>query len=148
MTLATLAIACCFWFCGKRLRNDAFVLLTDTMSQLDKKTFIQINPWLLFLPAKPCPAPPGWREDGGRNGSQQEFRVGQSVRVTCPKGQQVKGSGTITCRPDQTWSLISSVCESRWKTLNIHFGKASLLHVSTTDKIPNDKWIISVSENK
>uniref|UniRef100_A0A8C2X8M0 Sushi, von Willebrand factor type A, EGF and pentraxin domain-containing protein 1 n=1 Tax=Cyclopterus lumpus TaxID=8103 RepID=A0A8C2X8M0_CYCLU len=44
-------------------------------------------------------------------GSQQVFPVGQSVRVTCPKGQQVKGSGTITCRADQTWSPISSVCE-------------------------------------
>uniref|UniRef100_A0AAQ5XF31 Sushi, von Willebrand factor type A, EGF and pentraxin domain-containing protein 1 n=1 Tax=Amphiprion ocellaris TaxID=80972 RepID=A0AAQ5XF31_AMPOC len=58
-----------------------------------------------------CPAPPGWKQDSSRNGSPQEFHVGQSVRVTCPKGQQVKGSGTITCRPDQTWSPISSVCE-------------------------------------
>lgn len=60
---------------------------------------------------KSCPAPPGWKESSSRNGSQQEFHVGQSVPVTCPKGQQVRGSGTITCRPDQTWSPISSVCE-------------------------------------
>uniref|UniRef100_A0A8C4GKW0 Sushi, von Willebrand factor type A, EGF and pentraxin domain-containing protein 1 n=1 Tax=Dicentrarchus labrax TaxID=13489 RepID=A0A8C4GKW0_DICLA len=64
----------------------------------------------VFL-TRSCPAPPGWREGGRGNGSQQEFHVGRSVRVTCPKGQQVKGSGTITCRPDQTWSPISSVCE-------------------------------------
>ncbi|XP_035004472.2 sushi, von Willebrand factor type A, EGF and pentraxin domain-containing protein 1 isoform X1 [Hippoglossus stenolepis] len=60
---------------------------------------------------KACPAPPGWREDVSGNGAQQEFHVGQSVRVSCPKGQQVKGSGTISCRPDQTWSPVSSVCE-------------------------------------
>ncbi|XP_053271757.1 sushi, von Willebrand factor type A, EGF and pentraxin domain-containing protein 1 [Pleuronectes platessa] len=60
---------------------------------------------------KACPAPPGWREDTSGNGAQQEFHVGQSVRVSCPKGQQVKGSGTIICRPDQTWSPVSSVCE-------------------------------------
>uniref|UniRef100_A0A3P8S3J5 Sushi, von Willebrand factor type A, EGF and pentraxin domain-containing protein 1 n=1 Tax=Amphiprion percula TaxID=161767 RepID=A0A3P8S3J5_AMPPE len=73
------------------------------------------NAWSSTFPtcqtAKSCPAPPGWKQDSSRNGSPQEFHVGQSVRVTCPKGQQVKGSGTITCRPDQTWSPISSVCE-------------------------------------
>ncbi|XP_068164048.1 sushi, von Willebrand factor type A, EGF and pentraxin domain-containing protein 1 isoform X1 [Antennarius striatus] len=70
------------------------------------------NAWSSTFPTcqpKPCPPPPGWRETDG--GSRQEFHVGQSVRVTCPKGQQVKGSGSITCRPDQTWSLISAVCE-------------------------------------
>ncbi|XP_028329615.1 sushi, von Willebrand factor type A, EGF and pentraxin domain-containing protein 1 isoform X2 [Gouania willdenowi] len=60
---------------------------------------------------KPCPSPPGWKEDGGRNRSRTEFWVGQSVRVSCPKGQQVRGSGTITCRPDQSWSPITAVCE-------------------------------------
>uniref|UniRef100_A0A3Q3JW62 Sushi, von Willebrand factor type A, EGF and pentraxin domain-containing protein 1 n=1 Tax=Monopterus albus TaxID=43700 RepID=A0A3Q3JW62_MONAL len=60
---------------------------------------------------KLCPAPPGWKEDAIGNGSQREFHVGQSVRITCPKGQQVKGSGIITCRQDQIWSPISSVCE-------------------------------------
>ncbi|XP_056156472.1 LOW QUALITY PROTEIN: sushi, von Willebrand factor type A, EGF and pentraxin domain-containing protein 1 [Lampris incognitus] len=60
---------------------------------------------------KPCPAPLGWREASWRNSSHRGFYVGQSVPVTCPKGQQVKGDGTITCRPDQTWSPISSVCE-------------------------------------
>ncbi|XP_074480016.1 sushi, von Willebrand factor type A, EGF and pentraxin domain-containing protein 1 isoform X1 [Sebastes fasciatus] len=72
------------------------------------------NTWSSTFPTcqpKSCPAPPGWREDSSRNGSQQEFHVGRSVRVTCPKGQQVKGSGTITCRPDRTWSLVSAVCE-------------------------------------
>ncbi|TKS92960.1 Sushi, von [Collichthys lucidus] len=72
------------------------------------------NTWSSTFPTcqpKPCPTPPGWREDGSRNGSQREFYVGQSVRVACPKGQQVRGGGTITCRPDQTWSPISSVCE-------------------------------------
>uniref|UniRef100_A0A8C4EGK4 Sushi, von Willebrand factor type A, EGF and pentraxin domain-containing protein 1 n=1 Tax=Dicentrarchus labrax TaxID=13489 RepID=A0A8C4EGK4_DICLA len=72
------------------------------------------NTWSSTFPtcqSRSCPAPPGWREGGRGNGSQQEFHVGRSVRVTCPKGQQVKGSGTITCRPDQTWSPISSVCE-------------------------------------
>ncbi|XP_008281602.1 sushi, von Willebrand factor type A, EGF and pentraxin domain-containing protein 1 [Stegastes partitus] len=72
------------------------------------------NAWSSTFPTcqpKSCPTPPGWKEDSSGNGSQQEFHVGQSVRVTCPKGQQVKGSGTITCRPDQTWSPISSVCE-------------------------------------
>ncbi|XP_030018068.1 sushi, von Willebrand factor type A, EGF and pentraxin domain-containing protein 1 isoform X2 [Sphaeramia orbicularis] len=61
---------------------------------------------------KSCPAPPGWMESSSETRSQQDFHVGQSVRVTCPKGQQVKGSGTITCRPDQTWSPISAVCET------------------------------------
>ncbi|KAK9524849.1 hypothetical protein VZT92_017214 [Zoarces viviparus] len=72
------------------------------------------NTWSSSFPTcqpKSCPAPPGWREVGGRFGSQQEFPVGQSVRVACPKGQQIKGSGTVTCRPDRTWSPISSVCE-------------------------------------
>ncbi|XP_069375236.1 sushi, von Willebrand factor type A, EGF and pentraxin domain-containing protein 1 isoform X3 [Paralichthys olivaceus] len=73
------------------------------------------NAWSSTFPScqpKACPAPPGWREDISGNGAQQEFHVGQSVRVTCPKGQQVKGSGTISCRPDQTWSPVSSVCET------------------------------------
>ncbi|XP_026155176.1 sushi, von Willebrand factor type A, EGF and pentraxin domain-containing protein 1 isoform X2 [Mastacembelus armatus] len=61
---------------------------------------------------KSCPPPPGWKEDINGNGSQREFYVGQSVRITCPKGQQVKGSSTLTCRPDQTWTPISSVCET------------------------------------
>ncbi|CAJ1086014.1 sushi%2C von Willebrand factor type A, EGF and pentraxin domain-containing protein 1 [Xyrichtys novacula] len=60
---------------------------------------------------KSCPAPPGLREERNGNRSQQEFFVGQSVRVTCPKGLQVKGSGTVTCRPDQTWTPLSSACE-------------------------------------
>ncbi|XP_074555287.1 sushi, von Willebrand factor type A, EGF and pentraxin domain-containing protein 1 [Halichoeres trimaculatus] len=60
---------------------------------------------------KPCPAPPGWRGQRSENGSRHEFYVGQSVRISCPRGQQVKGSGTVICRPDQTWSPISSACE-------------------------------------
>nr|XP_043878628.1 sushi, von Willebrand factor type A, EGF and pentraxin domain-containing protein 1 isoform X4 [Solea senegalensis] len=73
------------------------------------------NTWSSTFPTcqpQSCPAPPGWKEDSSGDGSQQEFHVGQSVRVTCPKGQQVKGSGTINCRPDKTWSPISSVCET------------------------------------
>ncbi|XP_055359949.1 sushi, von Willebrand factor type A, EGF and pentraxin domain-containing protein 1 isoform X5 [Betta splendens] len=72
------------------------------------------NVWSSSFPTcqpKSCPTPPAWKEDRSGNRSQQEFHVGQSLRVTCPKGQQVKGSGTITCRPDQTWTPISSVCE-------------------------------------
>lgn len=85
---------------------------------------LKLNPSFLSLTAKSCPTPPGWREDSARNGSRQEFHVGQSVRVACPKGQQVKGSGTITCRPDQTWSPISSVCESRYNSYRLN-GKFS-----------------------
>ncbi|XP_029026032.1 sushi, von Willebrand factor type A, EGF and pentraxin domain-containing protein 1 isoform X4 [Betta splendens] len=73
------------------------------------------NVWSSSFPTcqpKSCPTPPAWKEDRSGNRSQQEFHVGQSLRVTCPKGQQVKGSGTITCRPDQTWTPISSVCET------------------------------------
>ncbi|XP_058479498.1 sushi, von Willebrand factor type A, EGF and pentraxin domain-containing protein 1 isoform X3 [Solea solea] len=73
------------------------------------------NTWSSTFPTcqpQSCPAPPGWKEDSSGDGSQQEFHVGQSVRVTCPKGQQVKGSGTINCRPDKTWSPITSVCET------------------------------------
>lgn len=72
------------------------------------------NTWSSSFPTcqpKPCQAPPGWRLTITNNGSKQDFFVGQSVRVSCPKGQQVKGSGTVTCRPDQSWSPISSVCE-------------------------------------
>lgn len=68
------------------------------------------NTWSSIFPTcqpKPCPAPPAWRGN-----ISQEFRVGQSVRVTCPKGQQAKGGGTITCRPDQTWSSAMSACET------------------------------------
>ncbi|CAN9509297.1 unnamed protein product [Ophioblennius macclurei] len=62
---------------------------------------------------KPCPTPPGWKDDGGAAGnrSRPEFHVGQSVRVSCPKGQQARGGGTITCRPDQTWSPVGAACE-------------------------------------
>ncbi|XP_029944330.1 sushi, von Willebrand factor type A, EGF and pentraxin domain-containing protein 1 isoform X2 [Salarias fasciatus] len=73
------------------------------------------NTWSSAFPTckpKPCPTPPGWKDDGGRNRSGPEFHVGQSVRVSCPKGQQARGGGTITCRPDQTWSPVGSVCET------------------------------------
>ncbi|XP_061921980.1 sushi, von Willebrand factor type A, EGF and pentraxin domain-containing protein 1 isoform X1 [Entelurus aequoreus] len=71
------------------------------------------NTWSSSFPScqpRACPTPPGWRETGGRSEA-RKFYVGQSVRVSCPKGQQVRGSGSITCRPDQTWSSISTVCE-------------------------------------
>ncbi|XP_041840984.1 sushi, von Willebrand factor type A, EGF and pentraxin domain-containing protein 1 isoform X2 [Melanotaenia boesemani] len=73
------------------------------------------NTWSSTFPTcqpKSCPPPPGWKVDSSGSRSQQDFHVGQSARVTCPKGQQMKGSGTITCRPDQTWSPLSSVCET------------------------------------
>lgn len=63
--------------------------------------------------AKSCPPPPGWSEISA-NASQGDFLVGQTVPVTCPKGQQAKGTATLTCRTDQTWSPISAVCESKW----------------------------------
>ncbi|XP_023804740.1 sushi, von Willebrand factor type A, EGF and pentraxin domain-containing protein 1 isoform X3 [Oryzias latipes] len=73
------------------------------------------NTWSSAFPTcqpKSCPPPPGWRGNSSRSvGSHQEFYVGQSVPVSCPKGQKVKGSGSITCRPDQTWTSVSSVCE-------------------------------------
>ncbi|KAJ4948970.1 hypothetical protein JOQ06_020490, partial [Pogonophryne albipinna] len=71
------------------------------------------NTWSSTFPTcqpKSCPAPPGWGRDR-RDGPPQEFHVGQSVHVPCPKGQQVRGSGTVSCRPDQTWSPVSAVCE-------------------------------------
>ncbi|XP_030635356.1 LOW QUALITY PROTEIN: sushi, von Willebrand factor type A, EGF and pentraxin domain-containing protein 1 [Chanos chanos] len=59
---------------------------------------------------KSCPPPPGWSEDRN-NASQTVFLVGQSVPIRCPKGHQAKGTVTITCRSDQTWSSVSGVCE-------------------------------------
>ncbi|KAK1890334.1 Sushi von Willebrand factor type A EGF and pentraxin domain containing protein 1, partial [Dissostichus eleginoides] len=86
---------------GYRLMGDSLVVCQggDTWSS----TFPTCQP-------KSCPAPPGWGGDS-RDGPPQEFHVGQSVRVPCPKGQQVRGSGTVSCRPDQTWSPVSAVCE-------------------------------------
>ncbi|XP_035375850.1 sushi, von Willebrand factor type A, EGF and pentraxin domain-containing protein 1 isoform X3 [Electrophorus electricus] len=62
---------------------------------------------------KSCPSPPGRTV----NRLNTTFLVGQTILVTCPKGQQVKGqrgksTATITCRRDQTWSPITSVCET------------------------------------
>nr|XP_057922474.1 sushi, von Willebrand factor type A, EGF and pentraxin domain-containing protein 1 isoform X2 [Doryrhamphus excisus] len=71
------------------------------------------NTWSSSFPTcqpKACPTPPGWKDTGSRSET-RKFYVGQSVRVGCPKGQQVRGSGSITCRPDQTWTSISTVCE-------------------------------------
>uniref|UniRef100_A0A4W5JKR4 Sushi, von Willebrand factor type A, EGF and pentraxin domain containing 1 n=1 Tax=Hucho hucho TaxID=62062 RepID=A0A4W5JKR4_9TELE len=62
--------------------------------------------------AKPCPPPPGWKvSSGGVNTSKQLFYVGQSLPFSCPKGHQAKGTTTITCRTDQTWTPVSTVCE-------------------------------------
>ncbi|XP_076145380.1 sushi, von Willebrand factor type A, EGF and pentraxin domain-containing protein 1 isoform X2 [Alosa pseudoharengus] len=69
--------------------------------------------WSAPLPVctpKSCPLPPGW-SDSSTNASQGGFVVGQTVPVTCPKGQQAKGTATLTCKADQTWSPISTVCE-------------------------------------
>ncbi|XP_023867076.2 sushi, von Willebrand factor type A, EGF and pentraxin domain-containing protein 1 [Salvelinus sp. IW2-2015] len=61
---------------------------------------------------KPCPPPPGWKVSGGGvNTSKQLFYVGQSLPFACPKGHQAKGTATITCRTDQTWTPVSTVCE-------------------------------------
>ncbi|KAF6728257.1 Sushi, von Willebrand factor type A, EGF and pentraxin domain-containing protein 1 [Oryzias melastigma] len=74
------------------------------------------NTWSSAFPTcqpKSCPPPPGWRGNASRSvGSPQEFYVGQSLPVSCPKGQKVRGSGSITCRPDQTWTSVGSVCET------------------------------------
>jgi len=72
--------------------------------------------------AKPCPPPPGWT-GGNVNIAQTTFLVGQSIPVSCPKGQrfkgyQRKGNATLTCRSDQTWTPITAVCESEYKHLS------------------------------
>ncbi|XP_072543610.1 sushi, von Willebrand factor type A, EGF and pentraxin domain-containing protein 1 isoform X2 [Salminus brasiliensis] len=59
---------------------------------------------------KSCSPLPGWATNSTL------FPVGQTKSVRCPRGQQVKGQpgkiiATITCRNDQTWSPISTVCE-------------------------------------
>ncbi|XP_038851181.1 sushi, von Willebrand factor type A, EGF and pentraxin domain-containing protein 1 [Salvelinus namaycush] len=65
-----------------------------------------------FCQPKPCPPPPGWKVSGGGvNTSKQLFYVGQSLPFACPKGHQAKGTATITCRTDQTWTPVSTVCE-------------------------------------
>ncbi|XP_028973250.2 sushi, von Willebrand factor type A, EGF and pentraxin domain-containing protein 1 isoform X3 [Esox lucius] len=65
-----------------------------------------------FCQAKPCPPPPGWKENSGKgNTSKQLFYVGQSLPITCPRGHRAKGPATITCRADQTWTPVRSVCE-------------------------------------
>uniref|UniRef100_A0A8C1SBI8 Sushi, von Willebrand factor type A, EGF and pentraxin domain-containing protein 1 n=1 Tax=Cyprinus carpio TaxID=7962 RepID=A0A8C1SBI8_CYPCA len=72
------------------------------------------SPFPVCIP-KSCPSPRGWTE-GSVNATQTVFLVGQSVSVSCPKGQRVKGNqrksiATLTCRSDQTWTPISAVCE-------------------------------------
>uniref|UniRef100_A0A8C7SY85 Sushi, von Willebrand factor type A, EGF and pentraxin domain-containing protein 1 n=1 Tax=Oncorhynchus mykiss TaxID=8022 RepID=A0A8C7SY85_ONCMY len=65
-----------------------------------------------FCQPKPCPPPPGWKVSGGGvNTSKQLFYVGQSLPPACPMGHQAKGTATITCRTDQTWTPVSTVCE-------------------------------------
>nr|XP_046184667.1 sushi, von Willebrand factor type A, EGF and pentraxin domain-containing protein 1-like isoform X3 [Oncorhynchus gorbuscha] len=66
-----------------------------------------------FCQPKPCPPPPGWKVSGGGvNTSKQLFYVGQSLPPACPMGHQAKGTATITCRTDQTWIPVSTVCET------------------------------------
>eukprot|EP00063_Salmo_salar_P087679 XP_014062514.1 PREDICTED: sushi, von Willebrand factor type A, EGF and pentraxin domain-containing protein 1-like isoform X3 [Salmo salar] len=61
---------------------------------------------------KPCPLPPRWKVSGGGvNTSKQLFYVGQSLPFACPKGHQAKRTAAITCRTDQTWTPVSTVCE-------------------------------------
>ncbi|XP_052315764.1 sushi, von Willebrand factor type A, EGF and pentraxin domain-containing protein 1 isoform X2 [Oncorhynchus keta] len=65
-----------------------------------------------FCQPKPCPPPPGWKVSGGGvNTSKQLFYVGQSLPPACPMGHQAKGTATLTCRTDQTWTPVSTVCE-------------------------------------
>ncbi|XP_014062513.2 sushi, von Willebrand factor type A, EGF and pentraxin domain-containing protein 1 isoform X2 [Salmo salar] len=62
---------------------------------------------------KPCPLPPRWKVSGGGvNTSKQLFYVGQSLPFACPKGHQAKRTAAITCRTDQTWTPVSTVCET------------------------------------
>ncbi|XP_064877915.1 sushi, von Willebrand factor type A, EGF and pentraxin domain-containing protein 1-like isoform X3 [Oncorhynchus nerka] len=66
-----------------------------------------------FCQPKPCPPPPGWKVSGGGvNTSKQLFYVGQSLPTACPMGHQAKGTATLTCRTDQTWTPVSTVCET------------------------------------
>ncbi|XP_052315765.1 sushi, von Willebrand factor type A, EGF and pentraxin domain-containing protein 1 isoform X3 [Oncorhynchus keta] len=66
-----------------------------------------------FCQPKPCPPPPGWKVSGGGvNTSKQLFYVGQSLPPACPMGHQAKGTATLTCRTDQTWTPVSTVCET------------------------------------
>lgn len=85
------------------------------------------------------PPPPGWT-GANVNTAQTAFLVGQTIPVSCPKGQrfkgyQRKGNGTLTCRSDQTWTPITAVCESEYK----HSLFPSLLYllVALNDK----KWL-------
>ncbi|KAL0970174.1 hypothetical protein UPYG_G00238360 [Umbra pygmaea] len=71
--------------------------------------------WSSMFPScqpKPCPPPPGWKGSSGQvNASLPLFYVGQSLPFTCPRGHQAKGAATISCRVDQTWTPVRSVCE-------------------------------------
>ncbi|XP_059891766.1 sushi, von Willebrand factor type A, EGF and pentraxin domain-containing protein 1-like isoform X1 [Gadus macrocephalus] len=87
---------------GYSLSGDALVVCLD--GERWRSPFPTCQP-------KSCPTPMGWRQPANGSEAQQGFHVGQALPVTCPKGQQARGSGTITCRPDQTWSPISAVCE-------------------------------------
>ncbi|XP_063042299.1 sushi, von Willebrand factor type A, EGF and pentraxin domain-containing protein 1 isoform X3 [Engraulis encrasicolus] len=84
--------------------------------------------WSAPLPVctpKTCPPPPSWTNNSSSSSSSLQapgsgpgpvFLVGQSVPVACPRGQQPKASSgssaELTCRPDQTWSPISTACET------------------------------------
>ncbi|XP_045068130.1 sushi, von Willebrand factor type A, EGF and pentraxin domain-containing protein 1 isoform X2 [Coregonus clupeaformis] len=88
---------------GYTLQGDALVVC------MGDGTWSSIFP---FCQPKPCPPPPGWKESSRSvNASKQLFYVGQSLPFTCPKGHQGKGTATITCRSDQTWTSVSSACE-------------------------------------
>nr|XP_046174411.1 sushi, von Willebrand factor type A, EGF and pentraxin domain-containing protein 1-like isoform X1 [Oncorhynchus gorbuscha] len=88
---------------GYALQGDALVAC------MGDGTWSSIFP---FCQPKPCPPPPGWKESSGSvNTSKRLFYVGQSLPVTCPKGHQGKGTASITCRSDQTWTPVSTACE-------------------------------------
>uniref|UniRef100_A0A673WK27 Sushi, von Willebrand factor type A, EGF and pentraxin domain-containing protein 1 n=1 Tax=Salmo trutta TaxID=8032 RepID=A0A673WK27_SALTR len=88
---------------GYALEGDALVAC------MGDGTWSSIFP---FCQPKPCPPPPGWKESSGSgNTSKRLFYVGQSLPFTCPKGHQAKGTASITCRSDQTWTSVSTACE-------------------------------------
>lgn len=46
--------------------------------------------------------------------SEVDFYVGQNVSIRCREGYQLKGQSVITCNPDETWTLATAKCESKY----------------------------------
>uniref|UniRef100_A0A8B9JCB5 Sushi, von Willebrand factor type A, EGF and pentraxin domain-containing protein 1 n=1 Tax=Astyanax mexicanus TaxID=7994 RepID=A0A8B9JCB5_ASTMX len=90
-------------FCDKgyALQGDSHIVCMENGSWS--------SPFPICSP-KSCPPLPGWPANS------TVFLVGQTKSIRCPRGQQAKGHKgkiitTITCRSDQTWSPINTVCE-------------------------------------